>query len=356
MHNINKLKLTEEHSLAQSVVMSSPAIETQGLARVYETYKKPDGLWNSVKGFWSREYIQKPALKPTDLFIQGGEIIGLVGGNGAGKTTLLKLLSGLIYPSSGSAKVLGYNPSMRDPAYLRQMSILLGQKNQLWWDIPAADSFQLLGTIYGIAPADVKSRVDELAGLLQCRELLSVQLRRLSLGERMKMEIIGSLLHRPRVLFLDEPTIGLDIIAQTTIREFLADYVEREKPTILLTSHYMDDISRLADRLLLISKGAIVYDGTVEDFTEAAEQKQRLQLTLTHPPATRIELTSEFALEPGQEIVNFELSEKDLAPILQKIMTVSTVQNLKIDEADFEDVIRGFLEKDSRVRETSRTL
>lgn len=332
------------------------AIETKGLSRAYETYRKHEGVWNSLKGFWQREYEKKFALHPTDLSIEGGQIIGLVGGNGAGKTTLLKLLSGLIYPTSGEAKILGFNPWERNPEYLRQMSILLGQKNQLWWDIPAADSFELLMRIYDIDAAKAKNRVLELATILQCRELLHVQLRRLSLGERMKMEIIGSLLHQPKVLFLDEPTIGLDIVAQTTIREFLAEYVVREKPTIILTSHYMDDISRLSDRLLLISKGSIVYDGTVDDFTTAAESRQKLTLTMLEPPSRDLEILPGVVLKEGASAVEIELPEPQVAPALQKIMALSTVQNLRIEEADFEDVIRKFLEKDVRRRETGRAL
>jgi ABC-2 type transport system ATP-binding protein len=331
-------------------------IQTKGLTRVYETYKKPEGVWNSVKGFWSRQYEQKVALAPTDLSIEGGQIIGLVGSNGAGKTTLLKLLSGLIYPSAGEARVLGHNPWDREADYLRRISILLGQKNQLWWDIPPSDSFGLLARIYDLDPVDAGKRVIELAEMLQCRELLQVQLRRLSLGERMKMEIIGSLLHKPRVLFLDEPTIGLDIVAQTTIREFLSSYVERERPTIILTSHYMDDISKLSDRLLLISKGNIVYDGTVEGFMSTAEPLQKLTLRITNPIERDLELSSGLKLPAGAETFSAELPAREMAPTLQKIMAASPVEELKLEEANFEDVIHKFLEKESRLRATGRPL
>ena len=209
------------------------------------------------------------ALKPCNLEIEAGQIIGLVGSNGAGKTTLLKLLSGLIHPSSGAAEVLGFTPWKREPAFLKQISLLLGQKAQLWWDLPAADSFRLLTEIYELEPEESRRRWRQLAQRLRCEEQLNIQLRRLSLGERMKMEIIGSLLHHPKILFLDEPTIGLDVVAQETIREFLGEYVREFRPTIILTSHYMDDISQLADRLLLISRGEIVFDGAVEEFVES---------------------------------------------------------------------------------------
>src|ERR1700722_8256824 len=224
-------------------------ISTEQLSRTYRTYRKPDGLRNSVRGIWARKYEEKRALAPTSLQVEAGQIVGLVGANGAGKTTLLKLLSGLIFPTAGTADVLGFVPWQRQRDFLRQISLLLGQKSQLWWDLPAADSFSLLAKIYDLPDAQARRDYMELAERLQCTEQLHIQLRRLSLGERMKMEIIGSLLHRPRVLFLDEPTIGLDVMAQKTIRDFLSGYVDQIKPTILLTSHYMDDISSLADRL-----------------------------------------------------------------------------------------------------------
>lgn len=254
-------------------------IETKDLTRAYKTYQKPEGILNSLKGFFHRKYNSKIALDKATLKIGSGQIIGLVGANGAGKTTLLKILSGLVTPTSGTASVLGYKPSERKNEFLRQISILLGQKNQLWWDISPMDSFALLARIYDLNPDAARKRVHDLAEMLKCSHVLQTQLRRLSLGERMKMEIIGALLHEPKILFLDEPTIGLDIVAQETIREFLAQYVKEKSPTIILTSHYMDDIAKLADTLLLISRGHIVYQGTVKEFvakanTEMAENEE----------------------------------------------------------------------------------
>lgn len=251
----------------------SIVIETINLSRVYKSYQKPEGVLNSVKGIWNREYISKVALDKTTLQIESGKIIGLVGANGAGKTTLLKILSGLVTPTSGDARVLGYRPWERKNDFLRQISILLGQKNQLWWDISPVDSYALLARIYDLDVKKARLRVQELAEMLQCTQVLNTQLRRLSLGERMKMEIIGALLHEPRILFLDEPTIGLDIVAQENIRNFLAAYVKEKEPTVILTSHYMDDIATLADRLLLISKGNIVYQGTVDEFVANTNSK-----------------------------------------------------------------------------------
>ena len=231
--------------------MNEIVIKTNQLARSYQTYRKETGLLAAMKGLFSKTSEVKHALLPIDLEITRGQIVGLVGSNGAGKTTLLKLLSGLIFPTSGTASVLGYTPWERPNAFLRQISLLLGQKNQLWWDIPASDSFHLLISIYDLDKVATLKRVDELAARLDCRHVLKVPLRRLSLGERMKMELIGCLLHSPKILFLDEPTIGLDVVAQTNIRQFILEKLKGTDVTIILTSHYMDDIALLADRLLL---------------------------------------------------------------------------------------------------------
>ncbi len=307
-------------------------IEAEGLARSFSTYKKTEGLWSSVKGLWNRETVQKVALKPTTLQIEPGQIIGLVGANGAGKTTLLKLLSGLISPTAGSAKVLGYDPSKRQSEFLRRISLLLGQKNQLWWDITPLDSYSLLAKIYDLDSQAALKKVHELAKLLHCTHVLETQLRRLSLGERMKMEIIGALLHSPDILFLDEPTIGLDIVAQEIIREFLADYVKKNAPTVILTSHYMDDIAKLAHRLLLISKGAIVYDGTVAGFMSKADEIQVVTFKIA------------LQAEEKREIKKSELNE-----FLKNLTQAGTLEHIKIEETDFEHVIHGFLQKESGI-------
>lgn len=308
------------------------AIETEALGRSFQTYKKPEGLINSIKGFWNRETIEKVALQKTNLKIEPGKIIGLVGSNGAGKTTLLKLLSGLIAPTTGYAKVLGYEPFQRDPQFLRRISLLLGQKNQLWWDITPLDSYALLAKIYDLDEIKAAKRVKELAQILNCKHVLETQLRRLSLGERMKMEIIGSLLHEPDVLFLDEPTIGLDIVAQETIRHFLSAYVKNKGPTVILTSHYMDDIASLADRLLLISKGSLVYDGTVQGFVANAELIQ----TVTYKIVNQSEYKE-------------EVKKADLNEFLVQLTQKGQIENIKIEETDFEDVIHSFLQKESRL-------
>ncbi len=324
-------------------------IRTENLSRIYQTYKKPEGVMNSLKGFWQRQYIEKAALKNVNLEIESGKIIGLIGANGAGKTTLLKILSGLITPSSGSASVLGFNPWERDYRYLRKISLLLGQKNQLWWDISPLDSFSLLARIYDLDPKKAANRVQELAKLLKCTHVLETQLRRLSLGERMKMELIGALLHEPEVLFLDEPTIGLDIVAQSTIREFLATYVKERKTTVILTSHYMDDIAKLADQLLLISRGEIVYNGTVKHFITKTSIKQQVVVVLEQIPESDIALSLGRQLTSGQKEHSFEIENNELPKLISEISANGKIQDLKVVEANFEDVIRHFLETESRV-------
>jgi ABC-2 type transport system ATP-binding protein len=259
------------------------------------------------------------------------------------------MLSGLIYPSAGDARVLGFTPWKRERAFLKQISILLGQKNQLWWDIPAADSYELLIRIYDLEPYDARQRIKHLSELLECSDLLHIQLRRLSLGERMKMEIIASLLHRPRVLFLDEPTIGLDVVAQKSIRSFLSEYVRTEGPTVLLTSHYMDDIATLADRLLLISGGTLQYDGTVKHFMSATEAKQRLTVNLTAPLPESVHLTPEIVFEGGQEVFTADLKVSEVPRAIAELTSRVAAREIRLEEADFEDVIRQFLESESRV-------
>ncbi len=308
-------------------------IEVKNLSRYYKTYSKKEGLVESVKGLWNREYTQKVALKNINLSITPGQIVGLIGANGAGKTTLLKVLSGLIFPSAGEVQVLGYQPWKRDSNYLKKMSLLLGQKNQLWWDISARDSYGLLADIYDIDVVTSKKRVTDLAHMLDCSHVLDTQLRRLSLGERMKMEIIGSLLHQPEILFLDEPTIGLDIVSQSAIRRFLENYVKDFKPVIILTSHYMDDISELADRLLLMSKGQIVYDGTVKNFTSSAKTTKKIIYRYKHD-------IEEKELIYENHNLNSQISE---------IIKNGEITDIKLNEVDFEEVIRRFLAKESNI-------
>src|SRR6266850_283651 len=245
-----------------------PTITVQNLTKAFRTYKKRPGFMGAVKGLFHRKYEQTVAVKDVSFSVEEGELVGFLGPNGAGKTTTLKMLAGLLYPTSGSAQVLGYVPWQRDDGYRRQFALLLGQKNQLWWDLPARESFELNARIYGISNADLERIVTQMSELLAVRDKLNVSVRELSLGERTKMELIASLLHQPKVLFLDEPTIGLDVVSQKSVREFLRKHNAQQKTTILLTSHYMTDIQELCQRVIIIDHGTIFFDGHLSEVVD----------------------------------------------------------------------------------------
>src|SRR3954471_23738940 len=234
-----------------------PVIRAQALTKEYRTYKKKPGLRGALAGLFHREYEKVVAAHNVSFQVGEGELVGFLGPNGAGKTTTLKMLAGLLYPTTGTADVLGYVPWERKDGYRRQFALLLGQKNQLWWDLPARESLELNAKIYGIPKEKLERIVSELTELLAVQDKLNVMVRELSLGERMKMELIAALLHEPRVLFLDEPTIGLDVVSQKTVREFLREYNATRGTTIVLTSHYMADIEALCRRVIIIDRGAL---------------------------------------------------------------------------------------------------
>ncbi|WP_043582993.1 ABC transporter ATP-binding protein [Geminisphaera colitermitum] len=282
-------------------------IEVRQLTRIFRTYKKQPGFWGGVRGLFHRQYEETAAARDITFDIAEGEFVGFLGPNGAGKTTTLKMLSGLIHPTSGTARVAGFDPARRDNAYRRLFALVLGQKNQLWWDLPAQESFLLLRHIYGLPAAQYQETLDELVTLLDVRQKLNVMVRELSLGERMKMELIAALLHRPRVLFLDEPTIGLDVVSQKSVRTFLRDYNRRHRTTILLTSHYMADIKELCERVIVIHKGTKIHDGDLS-LLETAGGRQKIikyrradadDETTLHVPATEVVTTSQRILAEG---------------------------------------------------------
>src|SRR5947208_3043419 len=237
------------------------AIETRELTKVYRTYKKAPGIWGALKGLGRRRYDETRAADGVSFSIEEGEFVGFLGPNGAGKTTVLKMLSGLLNPTSGSARVLGFTPWERRDEMKRQFALLMGQKNALWWDLPARESLELNRAIYGIERGAFTRVVGEMTELLDVKEKLDVMVRELSLGERMKMELIAALLHSPRVLFLDEPTIGLDVTSQKKVREFLRHYNRERRIVTMLTSHYMQDIEELCARVIIIDSGRIFFDG-----------------------------------------------------------------------------------------------
>ena len=241
-------------------------IHARGLSKQFRNYIKQPGIRGSLRSFWKREYRLIDAVRDFSIDIEEGEIIGLLGPNGAGKTTLMKMFTGIVAPSGGELEVLGNTPFDRSMDFRKQIALVMGQKSQLWWDIPAMDSFQLLGSYYEIEAQELQKRIAELAGLLHVEHLLNIHVRKLSLGERMKMELMACLLHRPSVIFLDEPTIGLDVVAQQNIRDFLREYQRQHRSTLLLTSHYMADVAALCERIVLILDGRKRFDGGIGDF------------------------------------------------------------------------------------------
>src|SRR6516164_2274670 len=247
---------------------SMPIIEANGLSKTYRVYQKKEGLFGALRGLFRREYKEVKAVENVHFAIEPGEIVGFLGPNGAGKTTTLKMLAGLIYPTSGTALVLRHVPWQREDAFRRRFALVMGQKNQLWWDLPAADSFQLHREIYSLPRDAFQKTLAELTELFAVKELTRQPVRELSLGERMKMELIAALLHQPQLLLLDEPTIGLDVVAQATIQKCLKDYNAGHGVTMLLTSHYMRDVEALCPRVLVIAHGKVLFDGGLKRLTE----------------------------------------------------------------------------------------
>jgi ABC-2 type transport system ATP-binding protein len=318
------------------------AIEVSGLTKAFRTYKKAPGFGGAVRGLFKRQYEQTLAVKDVSFKVEPGELVGFLGPNGAGKTTTLKMLSGLLYPTSGLARVLGYVPWEREDGYRRQFALLLGQKNQLWWDLPARESLDLNGKIYGIPKPELEKTVAEMTELLAVREKLNVSVRELSLGERMKMELIASLLHKPKVLFLDEPTIGLDVVSQKTVREFLREYNARNKTTILLTSHYMTDIQELCDRVIIIDHGTIFFDGLL---TEVLDRFADFKLITIHCAATSNCATQGLGkygevVEQSSERIQLKVKRDRVIPVCKSLLDELPVTDIDIQEVPIEEVIR----------------
>lgn len=316
-------------------------IEVQNLTRVFRTYKKRPGFWGGITGLFHRDFEETAAAKDISFSIAEGEFVGFLGPNGAGKTTTLKMLSGLIYPTSGTARVAGFDPTRRENAYRRIFALVLGQKNQLWWDLPAIESFNLLRAIYAIPPDQFKATLDELVTLLDVGAKLNVMVRELSLGERMKMELIAALLHRPRVLFLDEPTIGLDVVSQKAVRQFLRDYNRRYKVTILLTSHYMADIQELCERVIVIHRGAKIYDGALSRLENSGGARRKIITFLPGVGAFPENWQSSFGTTKRSDDGKFTLTvtNDNVVAVSQEILRTGPVADITIEDVPLEDVI-----------------
>lgn len=323
------------------------AIQTRGLEKSYRVYQKQEGLLASLTGLFRREYRDVHAVKGIDLDVKKGEFVAFLGPNGAGKTTSLKLLSGVISPTGGEATVLGHVPWERENAYRRKFALVMGQKNQLWWDLPAQESFKLHQQIYRIDPTEFEKTRDELVDLLDVRRLLGQPVRELSLGERMKMELTAALLHSPEVLFLDEPTIGLDVIAQHNIQKFLKHYQEIRGITILLTSHYMKDVAALCKRVVMIADGEIKYDGSLEGIID--EFSGHKVLTLQFADERMPSDLSRYGevLEIVEPKAKLRVERGEIAKVLSSVLASHSVADVSVEDPPLEDVIADLFTRSS---------
>ncbi len=327
--------------------MSEFSIFVSNLKKYYRVFKKKPGLVGSFKSLIKRRHEVVRAVDDISFKIKQGELVGFIGPNGAGKTTTLKCLSGLLYPDQGKVSVLGFNPWNRNNLFLKQIAFVMGQKNQLWWNLPPMETFLLNKEIYQLEEEEFNRNLEELVDLLEVKEILNTQTRKLSLGQRMKCELIASLIHQPKVLFLDEPTIGLDVVMQKKIREFIKIYNQRYQSTIILTSHYMGDVQELADRVIIIDKGKIVFDGQLEKIVKKYADHKLISLTfdndIERSDLSAIGEIKGFNPPKAQIRVKTNLVSLAAAEVLKKF----PVADLNIEQPPIEDIIRElFTHKD----------
>ncbi|KKU03915.1 MAG: ABC transporter related-protein [Candidatus Woesebacteria bacterium GW2011_GWC2_47_16] len=316
------------------------AIIVDHLVKNFEVIEKKPGLKGAIDSIVSPKKKTIRALKNISFTIQPGELVGFIGPNGAGKTTTLKVLSGLLYPTAGFTSVLGFDPWERKPEFLKKISLVMGQKNQLWWDLPAAETLELNREIYEI-PANVyEENLNELVSLLDVGKLLNIQVRRLSLGQRMRLELVAALLHQPKVLFLDEPTIGLDLIAQQKMRDFVYEYNRKHEATILLTSHNMDDLIDLARRVIVIDEGQILFDGALEEIVSRFAKEKIIKVSLSREDdVKKIETIGKVKKISFPEVV-LSVPREAVAVAAAELLQNFPVSDLTIEEIPIEDVIR----------------
>jgi len=317
--------------------MADPVISVGELRKVFRVPVREPGIAAAAKSLFRRETRDVEAVDSLTFDIEAGEIVGFLGPNGAGKTTTLKMLSGLLYPTSGSVRVLGHEPFRRERSYLSRMTLVMGNRNQLQWDLPALDSFELTRAIYRIPRAAFTSQRDELIDLLEIGGLVDKPVRNLSLGERMKAEIANSLLHRPAVLFLDEPTIGLDVSMQRRLRSFVADYNRRHGATVMLTSHYMADVEALCQRVIMIDSGRLLYDGALSELSRRFSGHKTIVVTLVTP--TDLSSYGEVIGESGGSRTTIRISRDAVAEVTARLLAEQPVSDLTVEDPPLDEVI-----------------
>ncbi|MGD0613131.1 MAG: ATP-binding cassette domain-containing protein [Anaerolineales bacterium] len=317
--------------------MPTPAIHLQDLCKTYVVSEREAGVGAALRSLVHRRTQKIPAVDGLTFDLAPGEVVGFLGPNGAGKTTTLKMLSGLLHPTGGDCRVLGYLPWKRERAFLRQITLVMGQRNQLVWDIPAADSFELNRAIYRLPLADYRRTLDELTDLLDLGPLLKKPVRNLSLGERMKCEIAAALLHRPQVVFLDEPTIGLDVTMQRRIREFIAEYNRRSGATVLLTSHYMADVEALCRRVIVIHHGKLLFDGDLSDLVQQFTAHKTIILQLDNCTANLHAYGEVVSCEDGR--FTLRVPKAETAHVTERLLADLPVIDLLVEDPPIEEVI-----------------
>ena len=322
------------------------SIKIKNISKSFKTYNRDPGLKGALKSFINRQYTHFEALKNINLNIQEGEILGILGENGAGKTTLIKLMVGLLHPTSGNIQVNNFIPWNRNYDFLKMITVVMGQKNQLWWDIPASESFLLNKRIYQIDDKIYNQILNEMVELLDVKDKLNTQVRRLSLGERMKMEIIASLLHKPKIIMLDEPTLGLDVMSQSKIREFVKYYNEQYNATFIITSHYMNDIDSMCKRVFVMNKGEGLYDGNFSELVKKINPTKKLIYTFDSMPSKDImdDLNSKFNFEIENNMLIAHLDDNILNKLLKKLFKISNSQSFLIEDLPVEETMRSFFE------------
>ena len=321
-------------------------IQINNLTKSFKLFKRAAGLKGAIKSFFNREYEYFTALENINLKINEGEIIGILGENGAGKTTLIKLMVGLLYPSKGNVVIDGYNPWNRDYNFLSNISVVMGQKNQLWWDIPASESFLLNKHIYNLSDKVYNNTLNELVEYLDVKDKIDIQVRRLSLGERMKMEIIAALLHRPKIILLDEPTLGLDVISQSKIREFVKYYNKEHNTTFVITSHYSKDIQEMCKRVFVLNKGRQVYDGDFKMLVHKINPKRRLVFEFANYPDVSFinSLKSKYDFKLNEKLLTAILVESDLQKLLDSLLASDKASNISFEDIPVDDAMRNFFQ------------
>ncbi len=327
----------------------SAIIQIKDLCKNFKSFKKSEGLSASVRDFFKRKTIETPAVKNLSFEIQKGEFVGFLGPNGAGKTTTLKMLTGILTPSSGQATVLGHVPWKRETDYKKQFALVMGQKSQLWWDLPPLDSYTLFRHMYEIPEKEFKKTLNFLTDLLEIGPFIEVQTRKLSLGQRMKAELIGALLHQPQVLFLDEPTIGLDVVSQKTIRDFLKTYNQETRATIILTSHYMEDIRRLCNRVMIIDHGQLIYDGSYKKLTKQFAPEKTVELSLLeHVDPAKLHALGKVLFLEGNT-VKFGFPRDQVTSKLSELLEALPVEEVGIQEKSMEDIVSDIFSRKTHV-------